>query len=280
MQKIITNTMFEDFCHYLRENERAEATISKYLYDVRCFSRYANGHGISKDMVLAYKATLMQKYAVSSANSMIASLNAFLRFMHWNEFCVRQFKMQKKIYCNEEKELYKTDYMKLLHTATQKRNDRLHLLIQTICATGIRVSELSAITIEAARKGEAVISCKGKTRKVFIVSKLRNKLLKYALKARIQAGAIFVTKTGKPMDRSNIWREMKKLSEEAAVPKEKVFPHNLRHLFARTFYALHKDIAKLSDMLGHTSINTTRVYMISTGMEHRRQMENMQLILE
>lgn len=279
MERIITDTMFQDFRNYLKENERSEATIHKYIHDIDCFSVYADRKEINKEMVLAYKSELSHKYAISSANSMIASLNTFFKFMEWNDLCIRQFKVQKKVYCNEEKEISKSDYMKLLSVATEKKKERLNLLIQTICGTGIRVSELSAITVEAVRNGEAIISCKGKTRKVFIVSKLRKKLLKYAMKARIHSGAIFITRTGKPMDRSNIWREMKKLCKEANISEEKVFPHNLRHLFARTFYNMDKDIAKLSDILGHTSINTTRVYIISTGAEHRRQMENMRLII-
>lgn len=279
MKRIITETMFQNFSNYLKENERTDATIHKYLHDIGCFSLYANENEINKDMVLAYKADLAKKYAISSANSMIASLNTFFKFMEWNDLCIRQYKVQKNVYCNEEKEISKSDYMKLLSVATEKKKERLNLLIQTICGTGIRVSELSAITIEAVRNGEAIISCKGKTRKVFIVSKLRKKLLKYAMKARIHSGAIFITRTGKPMDRSNIWREMKKLCKEANISEEKIFPHNLRHLFARTFYNMDKDIAKLSDILGHTSINTTRVYIISTGAEHRRQMENMRLII-
>ena len=279
MKRIITEKIFQNFSNYLKENERTNATIHKYLHDIGCFSLYANENEINKDMVLAYKADLVKRYAISSANSMIASLNTFFKFMEWNDLCIRQFKVQKKVYCNEEKEISKSDYMKLLSVATEKKKERLNLLIQTICGTGIRVSELSAITVEAVRNGEAIISCKGKTRKVFIVSKLRKKLLKYAMKARIHSGAIFITRTGKPMDRSNIWREMKKLCKEAKISEEKVFPHNLRHLFARTFYNMDKDIAKLSDILGHTSINTTRVYIISTGAEHRRQMENMRLII-
>lgn len=279
MGRSIIKNMFQDFKTYLKENERSDATIQKYLHDIRCFYVYVAEKELDKEMILEYKTELARKYAISSANSMIASLNTFFKYLGWNDFCVRQFKVQKKVYCNEEQEISRSDYMRLLGVAAEKKKDRLNLLIQTICGTGIRVSELSAITVEAVSNGEAIISCKGKTRKVFIVSKLRRKLLNYAKKSKIYTGAIFITRTGKPMDRSNIWREMKKLCKEANISEEKVFPHNLRHLFARTFYNMDKDIAKLSDILGHTSINTTRVYIISTGAEHRRQMENMRLII-
>lgn len=279
MERTIKDSMFQEFENYLQENERSKATIQKYLYDIRFFAQCAGGNEINKEFVLGYKTELIRKYAVSSANSMIASLNTFFKFLDWNDLCIRQFKVQKEVFCNEEKEISKNDYVKLLKAASDKKKERLNLLIQTICGTGIRVSELSAITVEAVRNGEAIISCKGKIRKIFIVSKLRKKLLRYAIKEKIYLGAIFVTRSGKPMDRSNIWREMKKLCKEATVSEGKVFPHNLRHLFARTFYNMDKDIAKLSDILGHASINTTRIYIISTGAEHRRQMNNMRLIV-
>ena len=187
--------------------------------------------------------------------------------------------MQTEAYCSEEKELTRAEYMALVRVAEQKKNERLSLVVQTICGTGIRVSELQSITVEAVRKGEAVVSCKGKTRKIFIVKALQKKLLRYAAEQKICSGIIFVTKSGKPLDRSNIWREMKSLCKQAGVSPGKVFPHNLRHLFARTFYGIEKDIAKLADILGHSNINTTRIYIITTGAEHQRRMENMRLII-
>ena len=187
--------------------------------------------------------------------------------------------MQKKAYCSENEELTKAEYLSLVRTADDKRNERLSLLIQTICGTGIRVSEVSFITVEAARQGEATVYCKGKRRTVFIVSALRKKLLRYAKEHDIRSGMIFVTKSGKAMNRSNIWREMKELCKQSGVSPNKVFPHNLRHLFARTFYGIEKDIAKLADILGHSNINTTRIYIISTGAEHKHRMESMRLIL-
>jgi len=226
-----------------------------------------------------YKSELIKSYAIRSANSMLASLNSFLRFAGWCSFCVKQFKVQKDPYCPQEKELRRDEYLALISTAKKQKNERLSLLIQTICGTGIRVSELQYITMEAVKKGEAIVSCKGKTRRVFIVTELRKKLLRYARESGICAGIIFVSKRGKALDRSNIWREMKRLCEQAGVDPMKVFPHNLRHLFARTFYRIEKDIAKLADILGHSNINTTRIYIMTTGEEHRQRMEKMQLII-
>ena len=235
---------------------------------------------ITKETVIVYKNKLLsENYAARSINSMLASINGLFSFLGWVDLKVKSIKLQRQIYCPEEKELTKAEYMRLINTAKQKGNERLNLLIQTICGTGIRVSELQYITIEAVKCGEAVVSLKGKTRSVFIVRELQKKLLRYAAEEKIATGAIFITRTGKPMSRTNIWREMKSLCEQASVNPQKVFPHNLRHLFARTFYGIEKDIAKLADILGHSSINTTRIYIISTGTEHRQRMENMRLII-
>ena len=278
-KRIITNQTIKSFEKYLLENEKASATTQKYMRDIRCFAEYAAEHALDKTLVLDYKGMLEQNYAIRSANSMLAALNSFFRFVGWHDLCVKQFKVQKEAYCSEEKELTKAEYTALVRTAEQKKNERLSLVVQTICGTGIRVSELQSITVEAVRKGEAIVSCKGKTRKIFIVSALRKKLLRYATEQKINSGIIFVTKSGKPLDRSNIWREMKSLCKQAGVLPQKVFPHNLRHLFARTFYGIEKDIAKLADILGHSNINTTRIYIITTGAEHQRRMENMRLII-
>ncbi len=278
-KRSITNQTINSFKNYLIENEKAPATIEKYMRDIRCFVEYAAECMLDKALILNYKVMLEQTYAIRSANSMLAALNAFFRFLGWHDLCVKQFKVQKEAYCSEEKELTKAEYIALVRTAEQKKNVRLSLVVQTICGTGIRVSELQSITVEAVRKGEAIVSCKGKTRKIFIVSALRKKLLRYATEQKINSGIIFVTKSGKPLDRSNIWREMKSLCEQAGVSPQKVFPHNLRHLFARTFYGIEKDIAKLADILGHSNINTTRIYIITTGAEHQRRMENMRLIM-
>lgn len=192
---------------------------------------------------------------------------------------MKSLKVQQQVFCPEEKELTKAEYERLCRTAEKKQNERLCLILQTICGTDIRVSELQFITVEAVRKGEATVSLKGKTRSIFIVRDLQKKLLRYISEQKITAGAVFVTRMGKPISRTNIWREMKNLCVEAEVNPEKVFPHNLRHLFARVFYSIEKDIAKLADILGHSSINTTRIYIISTGTEHRKRMERMRLII-
>ncbi len=279
MCRIITNSMIGNFESYLRSDEKSDNTIEKYIRDVRAFCMFAEAKEISKTVVMEFKTSLVENYEFTSANSMIAAVNAFLRFMGWMDCCIKQFKVQKKAFCSEGKELTKVEYIRLVNAAKEKGNERLNLILQTICGTGIRVSELQFITVEAARKGEAIVSCKNKTRTVFIVRDLQKKLLNYIKTKGITTGCIFITKSGKPMSRCNIWREMKALCEQAGVSHEKVFPHNLRHLFARTFYGIEKDIAKLADILGHSSINTTRIYIITTGAEHKRKMENMRLII-
>ncbi len=278
--RIITESIISNFKIYLQNEEKSTNTIEKYIRDVKAFSDYANGIDVTKETVIAYKNKLIgESYAVRSINSMIASLNSLFVFAGWEDLKVKSIKLQRQIYCPEEKELTKAEYLRLVNTAKQKGNERLNLLIQTICGTGIRVSELQYITVEAVKCGKAIVSLKGKTRSVFIVRDLQRKLLRYAAEQGIKSGAIFITRNGKPMSRTNIWREMKNLCEQADVNPDKVFPHNLRHLFARTFYGIEKDIAKLADILGHSSINTTRIYIITTGNEHRQRMESMRLIV-
>ena len=275
----LTKKEIERFRNYLREEEKSENTLEKYIRDVTAFSAFCNG-AITKDTVIAYKQSLIDGgYAVRSINSMLASINSLFSFLGWYELRVKSLKVQQQVFCPEEKELTKAEYERLCHTAERKQNERLCLILQTICGTGIRVSELQFITVEAVRKGEATVSLKGKTRSIFIVRNLQRKLLRYISEQKITAGAIFITRTGKPLSRTNIWREMKNLCIEAEVNPEKVFPHNLRHLFARIFYGIEKDIAKLADILGHSSISTTRIYIISTGTEHRQRMERMRLII-
>ena len=278
--RIITESIISKFKTYLQNEEKSINTIEKYIRDVKAFADYTNSLNVTKEMVIAYKSKLVSdNYAARSINSMIASLNSLFVFAGWNDLKVKSIKLQRQIYCPEEKELTKAEYLRLINTAKQKGNERLNLLIQTICGTGIRVSELQHITVEAVKCGEAVVSLKGKTRSVFIVRELKKKLLRYAAEQGIKSGAIFITRNGKPMSRTNIWREMKSLCEQANVNPDKVFPHNLRHLFARTFYGIEKDIAKLADILGHSSINTTRIYIVTTGNEHRQRMESMRLIV-
>ena len=278
-RKTVTSQMLSEFKTALYSDEKSKLTVEKYLRDIRQFVIFLSGRQIDKDIVLTYKAKIEKDYAVTSANSMLASVNAFFRFAGWTDLCVRQFRVQRQTFCHEEKELTKAEYLRLVRTAEQQKNERLSLILQTICGTGIRVSELLFITVEAATCGEAIVSCKSKTRTVFIIRDLQKKLLSYCKSYGITQGPIFVTKTGKPMSRSNIWREMKRLCNAAVVNPNKVFPHNLRHLFARVFYGIEKDIAKLADILGHSNINTTRIYIISTGSEHRKRMERMRLIL-
>lgn len=278
--RILTSKAVQSFKKYLREEEKSANTIEKYLRDVQAFAAYLGGAAVTKETVIAYKNKLLsENYAVRSINSMLASLNSLFSFLGWTDCRVKSIKLQRQIYCPEEKELTKAEYMRLVNAAKQKGNERLNLILQAICGTGIRVSELQYITVEAVKCGEAVVSLKGKTRSVFIVKELKKKLLRYAAEQKIQTGSIFITRTGKPISRTNIWREMKGLCEQANVNPQKVFPHNLRHLFARIFYGIEKDIAKLADILGHSSINTTRIYIISTGNEHRRRMEHMRLII-
>ena len=277
--RFITAKAIAEFKEHLILEERSEITIEKYIRDVKAFSAYTQNAAITKETVIAYKKHLQENYAVRSVNSMLASINSLFAFLNWHDLKVKSLKLQQQVFCPEEKELTKAEYARLCKTAERKHNKRLNLILQTICGTGIRVSELQYITVEAVKQGEAVVNCKAKTRSVFIVKELKQKLLRYAAEQGVKSGMIFVTRTGKPISRTNIWREMKALCEEANVNPQKVFPHNLRHLFARVFYGIEKDIAKLADILGHSSINTTRIYIISTGMEHRRRMENMRHII-
>ena len=278
-ERILEQAAIARFREHLILGEKSPATVEKYLRDIRAFAVYMRGEVVRKAAVIDYKKLLQKKYAVRSVNSTLASINGLFSFLGWHELRVKTVKLQRQFFSPEEKELTRAEYMRLCRTAEQRGNKRLSLILQTICGTGIRVSELQHITVEAARCGEATVSCKGKTRSVFIVKELKQKLLRYAAEQGIRSGMIFVTRTGRAVSRTNIWREMKSLCREAGVNPEKVFPHNLRHLFARVFYSIEKDIAKLSDVLGHSSINTTRLYIISTGIEHRRRMETMRLIL-
>lgn len=279
MERIPNVSLLEEFEMHLLDEERSTATIEKYLHDLRVFYDFMDGKELTKTTVLEYKNSLLTTYAVTSANSMLAAVNAFFRFFGWYDLCVKQYKIQKSAFCPEEKELTKAEYIRLIQVARKRGNERLNLIIQTICGTGIRVSELQYITVESVQKGEAFVNCKGKNRRIFIVAELRKKLLRYIKERKIRTGAVFITSGGKHVSRHNIWRDMKALCKDAGISPTKVFPHNLRHLFARTFYGIEKDIAKLADILGHTSINTTRIYIVTTATEHKRKMENMRLII-
>ena len=280
MERKITNEVMKRFREYLRREEKSKNTVEKYMRDTLAFTVWLDGAEVTKDTAVAFKQQLVEAgYAVRSVNSILASLNSLFSFLGWTECKVKALKLQRQVYCTEENELTIGEYERLCRTAQKKHNKRLNLILQTLCGTGIRVSELRFITVEAVKRGEATVSLKGKTRTVFLVKDLQKKLLRYIAEQKIESGAVFVTRTGKPMNRTNVWREMKALCKEANVNPDKVFPHNLRHLFARVFYGIEKDIAKLADILGHSSIDTTRIYIVSTGTEHRRRMEKMRLIL-
>lgn len=277
---IITKNITDNFRDYMRLEEKSDNTIQKYMRDIKAFYKCVGNQAVTKELAIKYKEKLLSDgYAIRSINSIIASLNSFFTFAGCDYLKIKTIKEQRPIFCPESKELTRKEYDRLLKTAENKGNKRLNLILQTICGTGIRVSELKFITIEAVKKGEALVLCKGKRRSVIIVKALQKKLFRYASERNIHSGCIFITRTGKPVSRTNIWRDMKKLCRDAHVNPDKVFPHNLRHLFARVFYSIEKDIAKLADILGHSSINTTRIYIISTCTEHRQRMENMKLVI-
>lgn len=279
-KRTITQTNITEFISYLKNEEKSTNTITKYIRDIFAFITYIDNGIVTKENVVSYKNNLIDNnYASKSINSMLASINSLFTFLGWTDCKVKYIKIQQQIYRPEEKELTKTEYLRLVNTAIQNGNNRLALIIQTICSTGIRVSELQFITVESLNQGKAIVSLKGKTRTIFIVNTLKKKLMRYISEQKISSGAIFVTRNQKPLSRTNIWREMKSLCSQANVNPQKVFPHNLRHLFARIFYKIEKDIVKLADILGHSSINTTRIYIITTGNEHRQRMESLRLII-
>lgn len=277
--RCISLEQIELYRAYLIGEERAELTIEKYIRDITAFFRHLNGREVTKESVIEYKALLVKNYAPGSVNSMLSSLMSFFSFLGWNDLKVKSLKIQRRIFDSEEKELTKAEYQRLLQAAKAKQNERLYLLLQTVCSTGIRVSELKHITVEAVMHGKAEISCKGKRRTVFLPDKLCKMLKRYIRERKILSGPVFVTKNGKPLDRSNIWSDMKKLCATADVSEKKVFPHNLRHLFARTYYSLQKDVVRLADILGHSSVNTTRIYTMESGETHRTQLQKLGLLL-
>jgi len=278
MKRVITPKLIMKFKQHLINEEKAKATVSKYIRDVEELAAHLHSRVIKKIDVLAYKSILCDKYAPASVNAIISSINSFFVFNEWFELRVKSIKIQREIFSKCDKELTKEEYIKLLTAAQNKKNERLYLLMQTICSTGIRVSELRYITVEAVSLGRADIHCKGKQRTVFLPKKLCQLLKKYINEQKIKSGAVFVTKNGNPLDRSNIWSDMKKLCKMVGVSEKKVFPHNLRHLFARTYYSIEKDVVRLADILGHSSINTTRIYTIESGEVHRQQLQKLGLL--
>lgn len=279
MERRISTAQILAFHQFLREDEREPATIQKYLRDVRAFAEWLDGQPVTKEQVTHWKEHLQKSGCQPvTVNGKLSAVNKFFSFLGWTDCRVKHLKIQRKIFRSTEKELTKEDYTRLVETARGLGRERLALLIETICATGIRVSEVKYITVEAAQVGQTTVALKGKLRTILLPGKLCRKLLKYARKKKIASGEIFLTRSGRSLSRRQIWAEMKALCAKAGVERSKVFPHNLRHLFARLFYRACRDVVKLADVLGHSSIETTRIYLVSTGAEHARQLERLGLV--
>lgn len=280
MKRIITEEMLSEFRQYLEQEERSSNTVAKYIRDVEKLKKYAMEREINKSLVIEYKNELLnsKNYAVSSINSILIAMNRFFEFMGWYDARVRLFKVQRTTFASEKQYLTKEEYKRLVAVARSSGKLRLAMVLNTLCATGIRISELEYFTVESVKRGKIVIHNKGKIRNILIPSKLQQELFGYMKQANVTEGYVFSTKSGKPLDRSNIWREMKVLCEKADVSEEKVFPHNFRHLFAHSFYEIGNDLAKLADVLGHGSIETTRIYIRTTCEEHLKELEQMELV--
>lgn len=274
----ITLKNVEDFERYLHEEEKSFNTIEKYLRDIRCFVKFIGTSDVKKTLVIEYKKYLCEEYAPKSVNSMLSSINAFFAFMGWYDLKVKTLKIQRRIFVDKEKELTKREYERLLNCAKSRGKEKLWLLMQTLGSTGIRISELKFITVEAVKQQSVSIKCKGKLRTIFLPRSLCIQLSKFAKKMKIDAGTLFITRKGRPLDRSSIWKMMKALCDEADVSKAKVFPHNFRHLFARTFYSVEKDIVRLADLLGHSNVETTRIYTMESGDVHRMLIQKLGLL--
>ena len=276
--KKLTEEIVNKFKLYLCEEEKSGNTIEKYMRDIRFFREWLCGKGVDKSVVLQYKNELCEKYAPKSVNSILSSLNALFMYMNWYDLKVKTLKIQRRIFADKEKELTKAEYERLLTAAKNKRNERLYYLMQTIGSTGVRISELKYVTVEAVNAGQTVINCKGKIRQVFLPKQLCKMLKAYVKERNIKSGSVFITKSGKPLDRSTVWKMLKGLCESANVARSKVFPHNFRHLFAKVFYSLRKDIVRLADILGHSSIETTRIYTMESGTEHMKLLQKLGLL--
>ena len=280
MLKFITFELLQQFRYYLKNEERENSTIEKYLQNIQSFANWLQNREVTKENLTAYKEHLiMKKYNPKTINGMLSAINKFLVFVGWEDIKVKYLRIQRQLFRSTSRELTKAEYMKLLNKVQELGKERLGLLMQTICATGIRVSEVKYITVEAVKTGKAEISLKGKIRTILLLGKLCKKLLKYAKHKKITSGEIFLTRSGRGLGRKQIWAEMKALCKKAGIESGKVFPHNPRHLFARTFYKVCKDVAKLADVLGHSSIETTRIYLISTGAEHLQTLNKLQLLI-
>lgn len=269
----------ERFAQALRREERAEGTIEKYCRDVAAFAGWLEGGPVTAEAARRWRAYLLDTgLAPVTVNSKLSALNSFFRFAGWTDCRVKFLKVQRRVFRNQDRELSRNEYGQLLAAAREHGRERLALLLETICATGIRVSEVCYITVAAARAGRTDVALKGKIRTVLLPDRLCRKLLKYAKKQKIAFGEIFLTKGGRSLSRRQIWREMKGLCKQAGVAASKVFPHNLRHLFATVFYRASRDIVKLADLLGHSSVDTTRIYLQTAGSEHVRQLERLGLV--
>ena len=277
--KFITKQTMDRFYEYLIEEERSSGTIEKYIRDVRLLQSWLGSEPVTKENAARWKQELLQSgRAPSTVNSMLAAANTYFRFMGWDELKLKSIRLQRRFFRENERELTKAEYQLLMETAKKRGDERLALLMETICATGIRVSEVPYITTDAIKKGRARISMKGKLRTILIPAQLCRKLRKYATKHRIGRGEIFLTKNGTRLERKQIWAQMKALCKYAGIERNKVFPHNLRHLFARCFYRISHDISSLADVLGHSSIETTRIYLISTESEHIKKIAHLGLV--
>lgn len=275
----LTQQQIRAYAHYLQMEEKSGAPMEKYLRDIQAFACWLDGRDISKELTSEWKSHLVsQDYAPTTVNAMLSALNSLLEFLDLRECRVKFLKIQRRLFRDADRELTKDDYQRLLNTAHKLGRERLELLVETIGATGIRVSEVAYITVEAVQQGKAEIALKGKIRTILLPGKLRRKLLKYAKKQKTASGAIFRTKSGKELGRRQIWAELKGLCKHAGVESGKVFPHNLRHLFATVFYRTCRDIAKLADLLGHSSIETTRIYLVTSGTEHQREIDLLGLV--
>ena len=275
----ITRQQIQAFAAHLRQAERSPGTIENYLRHVRAFAAWLAGRPVTKEAAAEWKEHLLDKgYCPSTINAMLGGLNRFFDFVGWKKYQVKALRLQRRLFREDSRELTRAEYDRLIAAARAMGRERLALLMETICATGIRVSEVQYLTVEAVERGKAEIALKGKIRTILIPGKLRKKLLKFAHKNKTASGEIFLTRNGKGMSRKQIWAEMKAICKAAGVEASKVFPHNLRHLFARTFYKVCRDVAKLADVLGHRSIETTRIYLISTGAEHAKELERLGLV--
>lgn len=279
MDNTITENNLKSFERYLYYNEKAGATVTKYILAVRRLAEYLGDRQISKNLLLKYRDKLQEKYKAQTVNGVLSAINAWLCFMGKEKMRVKLLKIQRQVFLSEEKELNMAEYKRLLGAARKTGKERLYMIMLTLCGTGIRISELKYITVESARAGRADIHMKGKSRTVLLQKKLCRKLLAYARIHGIREGQIICTKNGKPVDRSNICRELKRLCKSAGINPSKVFPHNFRHLFARKFYEVEKNLAYLADILGHSNIETTRIYVAVSAKAHEHVLEKMQLVI-